>query len=124
MPRVIVLDTFPLSSTAKQEPQPGVVLTRLDLCQQWIKDCVQAGNRVAAPAINYYEALRESERLRATSQIARLRAFCHAVPGRYLPLTDAHIDLAAVLWGERGMPGHRPPAQRRLTVMLSWRLRH
>lgn len=99
MSRVIVLDTFPLSSTAKQEPQPGIVPTKLDLCQQWIKDCIQAGHHVVAPAINYYEALRELERLNATSQISRLRAFCHAVPDRYLPLTNAHLDLAAILWG-------------------------
>lgn len=66
MPRVIVLDTFPLSSAAKQEPKPDAVPTKLDLCQQWIKDCVQTGHRVVAPAINYYEVLRELERLNAT----------------------------------------------------------
>jgi hypothetical protein len=99
MARVIVLDMFPLSSTAKQEPHPGTTLTKLDLCQLWIKDCIQAGNHVVAPAINYYGALRELGRLNARSQIARLSAFCHTVSDRYLPLTDAHLDLAAVLWG-------------------------
>jgi hypothetical protein len=39
MPRVIVLDTFPLSSTAKQEPQPGVVP------KDWI--CVSSGSKTA-----------------------------------------------------------------------------
>jgi len=100
MPRTIVLDTFPLSSTARREAPPGVAPTALDLCQQWVKDCRQAGHRVLAPAISYYETLRELERLKATSQIARLRTFCHAVPGVYLPLTDDHLNLAAVLWGQ------------------------
>ena len=98
MPRVIVLDTFPLSSTAKREPPAGGAPTTLDQCQDWIKACVRAGNRVVAPAIAYYEALRELERLNATSQIARLRAFCHVAPDRYLPITDADLDRAAVLW--------------------------
>lgn len=99
MPRVIVLDTFPLSSAAKREPDLGVTPTRLDVCQQWIKDCIAGGNSIVAPAISYYETLRELERLGAVSQIARLRAFCHAVPFRYISLADAHLDLASQLWG-------------------------
>ena len=98
MPRVIVLDTFPLSSTAKQELRAGARLSVLDHCHQWVKQCVQSGSRIVAPAVTYYETLRELERLNAVSQIARLRAFCHAVPDRYLSLTDADIDLAARLW--------------------------
>jgi hypothetical protein len=100
MARVIVLDTFPLSSTAKQEPRPGARLRVLDQCHQWIKDCIRGGNRVVAPAMAYYEALRELERLNATSQIARLRTFCHSMPDRYLSLTDTDIDLAARLWAQ------------------------
>jgi hypothetical protein len=65
-----------------------------------VKDCIAAVNRVLAPAIAYYEALRELERLGATGQIGRLRAFCHAVPDRYLPLTNADLDLAAKLWAQ------------------------
>jgi len=100
MPRVIILDTFPLSSTAKREPPQGTSHTTSDICRQWVQDCVRAGNRVLAPAITYYETLRELERLGASSQIARLRAFCHAAPGRYLPLTDADINRAARLWAD------------------------
>lgn len=114
MPRVIVLDTFPLSSTAKRKPAPGGgAWTASDRCQQWIRDCVEAGNRVVAPAIAYYEALRELERLNAVSQIVRLRTFCHAVPDRYLSLTDAHLDRAAVLWAQArntGTPTASPEA--------------
>lgn len=100
MPRVIVLDTFPLSSTGKLDPPPGVAPTTLDRRHRWVRDCAAAGNRVVVPAISYYEALRELERLNATGQIARLRDFCHAVPDRYLSLTDADLNLAAKLWGQ------------------------
>jgi hypothetical protein len=100
MSRVIVLDTFPLSSTAKSEPRPGALPTMLDLCYQWIKDCLHAGNRVVAPALSYFETLRELERLSADAQIRRLRAFCQAVPDRYLSITDADIDRAAILWAQ------------------------
>lgn len=71
MPRIIVLDTFPLSSTGKREPAAAASPTALHLCQAWVYDCVAAGNIVMAPAISYYEALRELERLNATTQIAR-----------------------------------------------------
>lgn len=113
MPRVIILDTFPLSSTAKREPPSGTAGTVSDDCRQWVQDCVRAGNRVLAPAITYYETLRELERLGASSQVGRLRAFCYAVPGRYLPLTDADINLAARLWARArnaGTPTASPEA--------------
>jgi len=100
MPRTIVLDTFPLSSAAKREPRPGASPTMLDDCYQWIKDCLQAGNRIVAPAMSYYETLRELERLAAAAQISRLRAFCGAVPDRYLSITDADINTAAILWAQ------------------------
>ncbi|MEO7715403.1 MAG: nuclease [Capsulimonas sp.] len=113
MPRLIVLDTFPLSSVAKREPMHGAAPTLLDRCQEWVKECIRAGNRVIAPAITYYETLRELERLNATSQIARLRAFCIATPERYLPLQDADLNLAAKLWAQsrnNGLPTSSPEA--------------
>jgi hypothetical protein len=81
MPRVTVLDTFPLTSTAKQEPRPGASLGVLANCQEGVKECIRAKNTVIAPAKLYFEALRELERLHLTSQIARLRGFCNTVPG-------------------------------------------
>src|SRR5580704_14062321 len=100
MPRIIVLDSFPLSSTAKREPKPGVAPTVSDDCQKWVIDCVKAGNRLIVPAIIYYEVLRELERLVAKKQIERLRAFCHATTERYIPLSDAHLEHAARLWAQ------------------------
>ena len=107
MARVIVMDTFPLSSAAKLQPRPGTPLSVLDSCQLWLEDCIRAGNRIVVPGVCYYEALRELERLNATAQIARLRKFCHVRPDRYLSITDADLDLAAKLWAQArnaGMP--------------------
>jgi hypothetical protein len=101
------------SSTAKKSPLPGHPSTTLDLCHTWVKDCIQARNRIVVPAIVYYETLRELERLDAVGQIARFRAFCFAVPDRYLSITDADIDLAAKLWGQirnAGLPTASPEA--------------
>ena len=98
--RVVILDTFPLSSTGKRAPHDGGAATVLDHCQAWVRECVTAGRQVIAPAIAYYEALRELERLHAVGQIARMRAFCNAVPDRYLSLTDEHLERAARLWGQ------------------------
>jgi hypothetical protein len=36
--------------------------------------------------------------LTAVAQIRRLRAFCRAAPDRYLSITDADLDRAAILW--------------------------
>ena len=96
-PRVIVLDTFPLSSVAKREPVAGAALTALDRCREWVIGSLEAGHRIVTPAVAYYEVLRELERLSATARIARLRTFCRDVPGRYLSLSDANLDLAARL---------------------------
>jgi predicted nucleic acid-binding protein len=106
---VIVLDTFPASSTGKR---PGKNPTLLDQCHQWIADSEAAGHRVMVPAISYYEALRELERRQATSQIARLRTFC-LQPRRFIPLTTDHLEIAAQLWGQvrrAGQPTADPQA--------------
>ena len=43
MARVIVLDTFPLSSTGKLGPPPEIAPTTLDLCHRWVRACVACG---------------------------------------------------------------------------------
>ncbi len=100
MPRVILLDSFPLSCTGKREPAPGVPLTLSEECHRWIRDCVAAGHQILAPAICYYEVLREMERLGASSQIQRIRHFCFATPGRFLSISDEHLERAARLWAK------------------------
>ncbi len=102
---ILVLDSFPTSSVAKR---PGKTLSLSDECHRWVNDCERAGHTVLVPAICYYEVLRELEQRQATSQIARLKAFC-LQPGRFLPLTTAHLEEAARLWGQ-ARRGGRPMA--------------
>ena len=100
MPRVLVLDTFPLSCTGKREPAPGIPLTLSEECHAWIKACNAAGHRIVAPSICGYEVLREMERLGATRQINRICNFCFATPSRFLSITDEHLEGAAKLWAK------------------------
>ena len=103
----IVLDTFPLSSTAKAEPSPGEPLSESGECHSWIWHCIEKQCRIIVPAICFYETLRELKRRSAWRQIERLRTFCTNIPGRYLPITDADLELAADLWAQarnEGLP--------------------
>jgi len=102
---ILVLDTFPASSVAKR---PGRKPSLLDACREWVAECEAAGHTVLVPAIAYYEVLRELELRRAVSQIVRLQAYC-LQPSRFLPLTTAHLEEAARLWGEARRAG-RPTA--------------
>ena len=61
------------------------------------------------PAIVYYELKRELLRARKVLGVARLDAFIDAAPGRYLPLTDGALRLAADLWAQARQEG-RPSA--------------
>lgn len=100
---IIVLDTFPTSSVSKLE---GRRRTLSDQCHQWVGDCEDAGHTILVPAIAYYEALRELEQRQATSQIVRLREFC-LLSTRFMPLTTAHIETAARLWGDSRRGGRQ-----------------
>jgi predicted nucleic acid-binding protein len=99
---IIVLDTFPTSSICKRPSNQQLTLT--DRCHQWVYDCEAAGHRIITPAISYYEVLRELEQRQAASQITRLKAFC-LQPHRFLPLTTAHLETAARLWGQARRTG-------------------
>jgi len=113
MARIIVLDTFPLSSTARRQPPAGTALREGERCHDWIRSCIAAGHRVVAPSICYYEVLRELERLDARSQIARIQDFCFSTPARFLSITDQQLEAAARLWAQarqNGMPTASPEA--------------
>jgi hypothetical protein len=56
------------------------------------------------PAIAYYEELREFERRQAVHKIERFQAYCFQ-PGRLIPLTTAHLETAARLWGQMRRAG-------------------
>lgn len=110
MARIIVLDSFPLSTIGKNRSTPPSVT---DHCRQWVMNCIAAGNPVRVPAIVYYETLRELERLNATAQIVRLKAFSFMAPDRFLPLETIHLEEAAKLWASvrnAGLPTASPEA--------------
>lgn len=74
---------------------------------EWISNCLRRGIRVIVPAIVYYEVKRELLRAQKTLGIGRLDAFVSAIPGHYLPLSDAALRLAAELWAkcrQQGQP--------------------
>ena len=110
MARVIVLDSFPLSTIGKSRASSPTIT---DHCRQWVMNCVAAGNSICVPAITYYETLRELERLNAASQIERLKAFCFSDAARFLTLETAHLERAAKLWAQSrnaGLPTTDPQA--------------
>jgi hypothetical protein len=61
------------------------------------------------PAIVYYELKRELLRAGKTFGIGRLDAFVNAAPGRYLPLSDSALRLAAELWPGPGKQAVQTP---------------
>lgn len=83
MSQVVVLDTGPLGIATKRRGVPDA-----EACREWIGRGIRQGASFIVPAITYYEVCRELERLKNTAGIARLNAFCDAVPDRYLVLTD------------------------------------
>src|SRR5579872_4456408 len=98
---IIVLDTFPTGSVAKR---PSRKPTLSDQCHEWVDACEAAGHTILVPAIAYYEALRELEQRQARSQAERLKAFC-LLPDCFIPLTTAHLEHTARLWGQARRAG-------------------
>jgi predicted nucleic acid-binding protein len=70
------------------------------------------GQRVIVPVIVYYELKRELLRAEKSRSIARLEGFNSITPGRYLPLSDESLRLAAELWARSRQQG-RPTADTR-----------
>lgn len=115
MSRVILLDAGPLGLVTKRR---GV--SEAEACRAWVGRCLRQGAAILVPAIAYYEVRRELERMRNTTGLARVEAFCNAVSGRYLPLSDAALRLGCRLWAHArhdGKPQRRPV---RWTAMCSW----
>jgi predicted nucleic acid-binding protein len=99
MPPVIILDTGPLSNCVVQFAKPQQAPTLSQQCREWLNNCEEAGAILMVPAIAYYEALRELERRQAVRKIERLKAFSFLQPDRFIPLTTAHLEAAAQMWG-------------------------
>jgi predicted nucleic acid-binding protein len=102
--RFLVLDSGPLGLLT--HPQRNVEVVAIT---EWLSRCLLTGHRVIIPAIVYYELKRELLRANRALSLARLEAFATTTPGRYLPLSDEALRLAAQLWANARQQG-RPTA--------------
>jgi len=100
MSRVILLDAGPLGIVTKRRGIPEA-----EACRAWVAHCLRHGARILVPAIAYYEVCRELERMRNTTGLARVEAFCSVVPERSLPLSDTALRLGCRLWAQARQAG-------------------
>ena len=100
MSRVILLDAGPLGMVTKRRGVPDG-----EACRAWVVRCLRQGARILVPAIAYYEVCRELVRMRNTTGLARVEAFCSTEPDRYLPLSDAALRLGCRLWAQARQAG-------------------
>jgi len=106
--QVLFLDSGPLGLLTHPQRSAEVVAVT-----EWLSRCPLSGSRVFVPAIVYYELKRELLRAKKTFSIGRLDAFINATPGRYVPLSDEALRLAAELWAkarQEGQPTADPKA--------------
>jgi predicted nucleic acid-binding protein len=107
-PRYLFLDSGPLGLLTHPQLSAEVIAVT-----EWLSGCLRSGARVIVPAIVYYDLTRELLRAKKTFGIGRLDAFVSAAPGRYLPLSDEALRLAAELWAhsrQAGLPTAEPKA--------------
>src|SRR5262245_6605746 len=111
MNQVILLDAGPLGIVTKRRGVPEA-----EACRAWVARCLRQGTRIFVPAIAYYEVCRELQRMRNATGLARVEAFCNAVPGRYLPLSDTAtaLRLGCRLWAQARHAGTPTAAPREL----------
>ena len=104
MSRFLVLDSGPLGLLTHSQRNAEVVAIT-----EWFSRCLLSGHRLMVPAIVYYELKRELLRAQKSLSVARLDAFTSQTAGRYLPLSDGALRLAAELWAKARQQG-RPTA--------------
>src|ERR1035441_7671439 len=90
---------------ASWTPHSSAASVEVITVTQWLSRCLLNGTRIIVPAIVYYELKRELLRAKKTFSIGRLDAFINAAPGRYLPLSDDALRLAAELWAQSRQAG-------------------
>ena len=100
MSQVLFLDSGPLGLLTHPQRSEEVIAVA-----DWLSRCLLSGSRVIVPAIVYYELKRELLRAKKAFGIGRLDAFVNATPGRYLPLSDEALRLAAELWAHSRQEG-------------------
>jgi predicted nucleic acid-binding protein len=102
--QIFFLDSGPLGLLTHPQRSEEVIAVA-----EWLSRVVLSGGQVIVPAIVYYELKRELLRAKKNFGIGRLDAFTNAQPGRYLPLSDEALRLAAELWARSRQEG-RPTA--------------
>ena len=95
MSQVLFLDSGPLSLIT--HPQRSAEVLGVTEC---LSRRLLSGSRMIVPAIVYYDLKRQLLRAKKTVSIGRLDVFINATPGRYLPLSDETLPLAAELWAK------------------------
>ena len=105
MSHILFLDSGPLGLLTHPRRSTEVIGVT-----EWLTRCLFGGSRVIVPAIVYYELKRELLRAKKSLSAGRLDAFVNAAPGRYLPLSDEALRLAADFWAEARQKG-RPTAE-------------
>lgn len=104
MSRFLILDSGPLGLLTHPQRNSEILAVT-----DWLTQRLVAGDRVIVPAIVHYELRRELLRANKTVSLARLEKFIAATPGRYLPLSDEALRLAAEMWARARQQG-RPTA--------------
>ena len=104
MSRLLFLDSGPLGLITQPQRTPEVITVT-----NWLLSCIENGTRVFVAAIVYYELKRELLRAKKLGSIGRLDAFINSDAGRYVPLSDGALQLAAELWAKARQEG-RPTA--------------
>lgn len=105
MSQFLFLDSGPLGLLTHPQRSAEVIAVT-----EWLSRCLLSGSRFIVPAIVYYELKRELLRANKAVSVGRLDAFVNAASGRYLPLSDEALRLAAELWARSRQEG-RPTAE-------------
>ena len=106
MSKFLFLDSGPLGLITHPHRSEEV-----NAVNEWLSQCLLRGNQIVVSAIVYYEIRRELLRSQKTLGLSRLEALINAAPGRYLPLSDQALRLAADLWAQSRQHG-QPTADR------------
>lgn len=100
MKRLILLDSGPLGMASN----PRAENTTLE-CQQWLKEILRRGERIAVPEIADYEVRRELIKANRLNGLRRLNNL--KLELEYIPIQTETMLLAAKLWAEvrrKGQP--------------------
>ena len=106
---IVFLDTNVLGSVVNPSPKSPDV----QAVKQWARAMQNAGHQLIVPAIADYEIRRELYRRQAVQSIAALDQFNREVAGRFLPIEDEALRIAAEEWARvrnSGKPTADPKA--------------